>query len=181
MNVKINSIHGVQLFTPMNFQDTRGLFFESYNKKFLHHAGINYDFVQENTSFSHKHVIRGLHFQYRFPQGKLITLLAGSILDVVVDLRLQSSTFKQTLLVYLNTVSQQIWIPPGLAHGFKVLSDYAIISYKVTEYWHPEDEHIILWNDPELAIDWQLCAVPILSQKDRNGLPFSKIPKFTSY
>lgn len=180
LKVDFTAISGVKILSPVVFRDNRGFFVESYNKReFLKEAGIGFDFIQENRSFSKKNVIRGLHFQHQFPQGKLISVLDGSILDVVVDLRVNSPTFKRALIINLQADSyQQIWVPPGLAHGFRVLSEHALVSYKVTEYWFPHDEHVIFWNDPALSIDWNIDVPPLISPKDQSGLPFDSVPKF---
>lgn len=179
MKASDTTLHGVKVLTPVIFHDERGFFFESYNKKVLQELGIEYAIVQENISYSKKNVIRGLHYQYQFPQGKLISVVDGSILDVVVDLRVTSPSFKKVFTICLTANSyQQLWVPPGFAHGFKVKSQYAILLYKVTQHWFPNDENIILWNDPELSIDWKIDSLPIISPKDRCGLPFNKVPKF---
>lgn len=159
-------ISDVIVIEPTIFKDERGFFFESYNKKLLEDIGVRYEFVQDNHSKSVKGVLRGLHFQIKNPQGKLIRVLQGKILDVVVDIRKNSPTFgKKVSILISSDRNNQVWIPPGLAHGFSVLSDTAEIAYKVTDYYNPKDEGGIRWDDPFLNIDWQVKS-PKVSAKD---------------
>ena len=168
MKVEKTSIRGVHILKPNVFRDKRGFFLESYNRKVFREAGINEEFVQDNHSRSLKGVVRGLHFQLKNPQGKLVRVIQGEILDVVVDIRRESATYKKWISVQLdNKNMQQIWIPAGMAHGFSVLSETAEIVYKTTDFYHPEDEAGIHWNDPELNIDWKITS-PIVSNKDEN-------------
>jgi dTDP-4-dehydrorhamnose 3,5-epimerase len=165
------SIPDVFLFEPKVFGDDRGFFFESYNRrKFTELTGRNADFVQDNHSRSAKNVLRGLHYQIQHPQGKLVRVVQGAVLDVAVDIRKSSPTFGQHVSVELSAENKQMmWIPEGFAHGFVVLSDSAEFLYKTTDYWFPEHERSILWNDPALAIDWKLQTPPVLSGKDAQG------------
>jgi dTDP-4-dehydrorhamnose 3,5-epimerase len=160
----------VLLLEPRVFGDTRGFFFESWNEREFERTGIHARFVQDNHSRSGRSVLRGLHYQLRQPQGKLIRVLAGEIFDVAVDIRRSSSTFGRWEGVRLNAASfKMLWIPSGFAHGFCVLSEFAEILYKATDYYVPEHERCILWSDPELDIDWPLPGPPVLSAKDTAG------------
>jgi dTDP-4-dehydrorhamnose 3,5-epimerase len=174
MNIIPTPILDVLLIEPQIFQDDRGFFFESYNyQKFTDQLGITANFVQDNHSCSNKNVLRGLHYQIIQPQGKLIRTVVGTIFDVAVDLRKSSPTFGQWVGYELSTENkQQMWIPPGFAHGFLVLSETAEVIYKTTDYYTPQGDRTILWNDPDLAIDWPLKVPPILSAKDSNGQAF---------
>lgn len=173
------SIPDVILIEPRVFGDARGLFFESWNVRDFAAAGIAAEFVQDSHSRSVEGVLRGLHYQIRQPQGKLIRVAAGEIFDVVVDLRKSSPTCGRYVAARLSAASHQmLWVPPGFAHGFCVLSEYAEILYKQTDYYAPQHERSLLWNDPELAIDWPLAGVPILSDKDKAGLPFRQAEIF---
>jgi dTDP-4-dehydrorhamnose 3,5-epimerase len=165
------AIPEVLLLEPTVFSDPRGFFFESYNQRTFREAtGLDVDFVQDNKSFSVRNVLRGLHYQVRQAQGKLISVAAGDIFDVAVDLRRGSPTFGKWVSADLSGANHRmIWIPPGFAHGYLVTSEHALIHYKVTDYYAPEHERTLLWNDPELAIAWPLEAEPILSDKDRRG------------
>lgn len=164
-------IPDVLLFEPKIFGDDRGFFFESFNRrKFAEVTGREVDFVQDNHSRSVKNVLRGLHYQIQHPQGKLVRVVQGSVLDVAVDVRNSSPTFGQHIAVELSAENKRmLWIPEGFAHGFVVLSDTAEFLYKTTDYWFPEHERSILWNDPALAIDWQLQTTPAISGKDAQG------------
>jgi len=175
MKVIQTEIHDALILEPKVFGDARGFFLESYNKRVLAEAaGIRAEFVQDNHSRSARGVLRGLHYQLRQPQGKLVRVSAGSVFDVAVDIRRSSPTFGKTACVELSDVNQRMfWLPPGLAHGFLVLSDTADFLYKTTDYYAPEHERCILWNDAELAIPWPLEGEPLLSAKDRQGLPFA--------
>ncbi len=153
------------------FGDERGFFYESYNERaFLDKIGIREHFVQDNHSRSAQNVLRGLHYQIQQPQGKLVRVVVGSVFDVAVDLRKSSKTFGQWVGIYLSAESkQQLWVPPGFAHGFVVLSEYAEFLYKTTDYYAPQHERCILWNDSDLAIAWPVEGEPVLSAKDRAG------------
>lgn len=167
-----SAIPGLAIIEPRVFEDARGFFFESFNLKvFAQLVGRNADFVQDNHSRSARHVLRGLHYQIRQPQGKLVRVVAGEIFDVVVDIRRSSPTFGQWEGAVLSAENKRmLWIPEGFAHGFVVRSEYAEFLYKTTDYWAPEHERSILWSDPDLAIDWQLGgATPLLSAKDQAG------------
>lgn len=163
------------IIEPKVFGDERGFFFESFNQKtFAALTGLNVNFVQDNHSRSAHHVLRGLHYQIQHPQGKLVRVVAGEVCDVAIDIRKQSPTFGMWVSNTLSAENKRmLWIPPGFAHGFAVLSEFAECLYKATDYWAPEHERTILWNDPELAIDWQLGgATPLLSAKDQAGKLF---------
>lgn len=169
-------IDGLILVEPKIFADSRGYFAETYCKKDFEQGGIAADFVQDNQSFSRKNVIRGLHFQKKNPQGKLVRVLSGAVYDVAVDLRPDSKTFGKWFGAELSSQNRfQLYIPEGFAHGFQVLSDGAEFAYKCTRYYAPEDEGGIRWNDPEIGVTWQLDeeASAILSEKD-NRLPWFK-------
>ena len=173
------SIPDVLLVQPKVFGDTRGFFFESWNERDFARLGINARFVQDNHSRSARGVVRGLHYQIRQPQGKLIRVCAGEIFDVVVDIRRRSPTFGQKVAVRLNGEDHRmLWVPPGFAHGFCVLSEYADVLYKSADYYAPEHERSILWNDPDIGIDWPLTGEPILSAKDRIGKPLREAELF---
>ena len=158
---------GVLLIEPDIHTDDRGYFLEAYNEdKYCELLGADIVFVQDNQSRSRKGTLRGLHFQSKFPQGKLVRVTTGSVLDVVVDINPVSRTFKQWLSTQLDdTNHRQLYVPPGYAHGFCVTSDIADFQYKVTAFYHPEDEYSIIWNDPQLNIDWQI-ENPVVSAKD---------------
>ena len=176
MKVVPTELPDVLLLEPKIHGDDRGHFFESYNRRGLaKSAGIDVEFVQENQSRSGRNVLRGLHYQIRQPQGKLVRVLHGSIFDVAVDMRASSPTFGRWVGLHLSGENQRIaWIPPGFAHGFLVLSDSADFLYKVTDYWAPEYERSLRWNDPDLAIDWPSSGTPILSDKDQ-AAPLFKV------
>ena len=180
MRVTPTAIAGVLVIEPRVFSDARGFFFESFNERaFAAEAGITAKFVQDNHSRSVRNTLRGLHYQIQQPQGKLVRVVAGEIFDVVVDLRRSSPTFGKWVGNYLSAESKEMmWIPPGLAHGFAVLSDYADFLYKTTDYWAPQHERTLLWNDPELAIAWPLEGEPILAAKDRAGKRLSEAEVF---
>ena len=169
------SLAGVLILEPRVFGDDRGFFLESYNQRTMAEAGIHERFVQDNHSFSGRNVVRGLHYQVQHPQGKLVRVLAGEILDVAVDLRRSSSTFGRWEAARLSGENKlMLWIPVGFAHGFRVVSNGAHVLYKATDFYFPECEHTLAWNDPDLKIDWQLEGEPIISGKDRVGVPFSQ-------
>ena len=175
MAVTPTSLPGVLLLEPKVFGDDRGCFYESYNRRqFQEWTGLDVEFVQDNQSRSRRYVLRGLHYQIRHAQGKLVRCVAGEVLDAVVDVRRSSPTFGkwQTFALSAERV-QLVWIPAGFAHGFLVQSEAAEVVYKTTDYWAPEHERCIVWNDPDLAIDWQLGRPPVLSAKDAAGALFS--------
>lgn len=173
MNILPTEIPDVLIVEPRVFGDDRGFFFESYNAQaFADKAEITAHFVQDNHSRSCQNVLRGLHYQIQHPQGKLVRAIVGTIFDVAVDIRKDSPTFGQWVSCLLSAESKRmLWVPAGFAHGFLVLSDFAEVLYKTTDYYAPQHERCILWNDPDLAIDWPLTADPILSNKDREGKP----------
>jgi dTDP-4-dehydrorhamnose 3,5-epimerase len=170
MRVTPTRLPDVLLIEPRVFGDARGFFFESWNEREFERAGIRAKFVQDNHSRSEKGVLRGLHYQIRQPQGKLVRVTEGEIFDVAVDIRRSSSTFGKWEGVRLSAQSKSmLWIPVGFAHGFCVLSDFAEVFYKATDFYAPEHERCILWNDPELKIDWPLSGAPLISPKDAAG------------
>ena len=171
MKVTESGIKGVYIIEPDVYIDDRGFFMETFHiEKYRKLLGMNLDFVQDNISRSSKNVLRGMHFQRNYPQGKIVKASRGEILDVIVDLRKDSPTYGTWESFKLSEQNKlQVWIPPGFAHGFLVMSDSADFEYKCTEYYHPEDEHCLMWNDPEVAIDWPIND-PILSEKDKRGL-----------
>jgi len=171
VKVSPTAIPEVLILEPRVHQDARGFFLESYNRRSFRDATrLDVEFVQDNQAFSVRNVLRGLHYQVRQPQGKLIQVMAGEIFDVAVDLRRSSPTFGKWAGVTLSGGSHRmLWIPPGFAHGYLVRSEHAILLYKVTDYYAPEHDRTLLWNDPELAVAWPLEAEPILSDKDRRG------------
>jgi dTDP-4-dehydrorhamnose 3,5-epimerase len=175
-----SEIPGVLVIEPRVFGDDRGFFYESYNERaFADATGIRAHFVQDNHSRSARNVLRGLHYQIRQPQGKLVRVTAGEIYDVAVDIRRSSATFGKWAAVVLSASNKKMcWVPPGFAHGFLVVSDHAEVQYKTTDYWAPQHERCIVWNDPDLAIPWPLKGEPILSQKDRTGLSLKEAEVF---
>ena len=169
----------VLLLRPKLFGDARGFFLESYNRKAFVEIGIDAEFVQDNHSRSAKDVLRGLHYQIRQPQGKLVRVVAGEVFDVAVDLRRSSPLFGRVATMRLSADTHEMaWIPPGFAHGFLVLSEHAEFLYKTTDYYAPEFERSLLWNDPALAIDWPLVGAPLLSAKDQAALPLAECEVF---
>lgn len=174
------AIPDVILLEPRIFGDNRGFFFESYNgRQFEEATGRKPDFVQDNHSRSAKNVLRGLHYQIRQPQGKLVRVITGEVFDVAVDIRKSSPTFGQWVGAILSGENKkQLWIPEGFAHGFVVLSEHAEFLYKTTDYWSPENERCIVWNDPTLAIDWPIQGQPSLSAKDAQGRSFGSAEMF---
>ena len=174
MQITQTSLGGVLLIDPKVFGDARGFFFESFNARtFKEKTGINAQFVQDNHTRSAKNVLRGLHYQIKQPQGKLVRVTEGEVFDVVVDIRKSSPTFGLWAAVTLSVDNKRmLWIPPGFAHGFWVLSDYAEVLYKTTDYWAPAHERCIAWDDPQLNIAWPLQGAPQLSARDQNGAPF---------
>ena len=171
MNVVETAIPDLLILEPKVFGDDRGFFYESFNrKKFAELIGRDIDFVQDNHSRSVKGVLRGLHYQIQHPQAKLVRVIQGAVLDVAVDIRKSSATFGRHVALELSAENKRMfWIPEGFAHGFVVQSDTAEFLYKTTDYWFPEYERSIVWNDPELLIDWQLQITPALSAKDLAG------------
>ena len=171
MKVKKTSIPEVLLFEPIVYEDNRGYFMETFRESNFIDNGVNLRFVQDNQSMSKCGTLRGLHYQLRHPQGKLARVLSGEIFDVAVDLRKSSSFFGGWVGVKLSSENRkQLWIPPGFAHGFLVLSETAEISYKCTNYFNPDDDHSLLWSDPDIAIKWpQINEDILLSEKDRAG------------
>ncbi|GIZ52517.1 dTDP-4-dehydrorhamnose 3,5-epimerase [Noviherbaspirillum aridicola] len=174
------AVPDVVLLEPKVFGDERGFFFESFNQRRFEEAiGRKVAFVQDNHSRSARNVLRGLHYQIAQPQGKLVRVTAGEVLDVAVDLRRASPTFGQWVSAVLSADNKrQMWVPEGFAHGFLVLSDVAEFLYKTTDYYAPEHERCIAWNDPQLAIDWPLADAPVLSAKDAAGTPFATAEMF---
>jgi len=173
MKVIATDIPDVHIIEPAVFEDERGFLFESYNAREFARAGISRNFVQDNHSRSAQGVLRGLHYQIEQPQGKLVRVVVGEILDVAVDCRRSSATFGRYIATELSAGNRRIlWVPEGFAHGFLVLSAYAEVCYKTTDFWAAQHERCIAWNDPDLAIPWPLDGAPTLSAKDRAGVPF---------
>lgn len=167
------SLPGVLILEPRVFDDERGFFLESYNERVFAELGICEKFVQDNHSYSSRNVLRGMHYQIRQPQGKLVRVITGEILDIAVDLRQRSATFGRWESFRLSGENKRmLWIPVGFAHGFRVVSDAAHVTYKTTDFYAPEHERTVSWNDPVLDIDWQLDGDPIVSAKDRRGEKF---------
>ena len=180
MRITKTIIPEVLIFEPTIHKDSRGYFMETFRKSFFDKVHLNLDFVQDNQSFSKKGTLRGLHYQLKFPQGKLVRVLQGEIFDVAVDLRKDSLSFGQWVGEILSAENRkQLWIPPRFAHGFLVLSQTAEMSYKCTDYFHPEDDHSLLWSDPDIAIHWPKIEEQILiSDKDRAGKSLSEASVF---
>lgn len=175
------AIPEVKLIEPKVFGDARGFFFESFNQKAFNDAtGTNHQFVQDNHSRSAQGVLRGLHYQIQQPQGKLVRVVRGAVIDVAVDIRKSSPTFGQWVAEELSEDNhRQLWVPPGFAHGFVVLSEMVEFLYKTTDYYAPAFERCIAWDDPTLAIDWKLSGrQPLLSAKDAQGLPLATAELF---
>lgn len=174
MKVLTTTLPGLLIIEPKVFGDDRGFFFESFNERvWLEQTGVTERFVQDNHSKSGANVLRGLHYQTVRPQGKLVRVVSGEVYDVAVDLRQGSPTFGRWEGCYLSAANKrQFWVPAGFAHGFLVVSDSAEFLYKTTDYYAPEHERCIAWNDPDLAIDWPLVGEPLLSPKDLKGVPF---------
>jgi dTDP-4-dehydrorhamnose 3,5-epimerase len=176
------AIHDVLVIEPKVFGDERGWFTESFNAQdFSEATGLNAHFVQDNHSFSRKWTLRGLHYQLEQPQGKLVRVVAGSVFDVAVDIRKSSPTYGKWVGVELSAQNhQQMWVPPGLAHGFLVLSETAEFLYKTTDYYHPQSEVCLAWNDPLVNIQWPLPQgiTPNMNAKDSAGLSWDSVPKF---
>ncbi len=180
MNVVSTTIPDVVVIEPKVFGDARGFFYESFNQKqFEALTGVRTQFVQDNHSRSARNVLRGLHYQIQQPQGKLVRVIAGEVFDVAVDIRRSSPTFGKWFGLNLSADNKRmLWIPEGFAHGFVVLSEYAEFLYKTTDYWAPEHERSIRWNDPDLAIEWPLAGEPLLSAKDQVGKPVREAEVF---
>ncbi len=173
MEIIDKEIPDVKILRPKVFGDERGFFMETFRASWL----PDYEFVQDNHSKSVRNTLRGLHYQLKQPQGKLVRVTQGEVFDVAVDLRRSSATFGQWTGHRLDAETKDMfWVPPGFAHGFLVLSDTAEFQYKCTAYYAPDDEHTILWNDPDLGIEWPLEDEPLLSDKDRNGMSFGEAP-----
>jgi dTDP-4-dehydrorhamnose 3,5-epimerase len=175
MEINETKLKGLVVIKPRVFEDARGYFFESYNRQVFVKAGLNLDFVQDNQSLSQKGVLRGLHFQNPpFAQGKLVRVISGSVFDVAVDIRKDSPTYGQWFGEHLTAANKwMMYIPPGFAHGFATLEDNTIFAYKCTNYYDKPSEGCLLWNDPDLAIDWKIKD-PMLSEKDLQGTRFKE-------
>lgn len=179
MKVHATQIDGVLIVEPDVFGDDRGFFLESFNERAMREIGIDAHFVQDNHSRSQRNVLRGLHYQIHQPQGKLVRVVRGTVFDVAVDLRRGSPSFGKWVGAELSAENKRlIWLPPGMAHGFVALSDSADFLYKATDYYAPQFERTILWNDPDLGIAWPLAGEPVLSAKDAAGLPFREAEVF---
>jgi len=180
MNVVPTEIPEVLIIEPKVFEDDRGFFFESFNRRaFAEKTGMEADFVQDNHSRSSQNVLRGLHYQIQQPQGKLVRVVAGAVFDVAVDIRKSAPTFGKWVGCLLSAENKRLlWVPVGFAHGFLVVSQTAEVLYKTTDYYAPAHERCILWNDPDLAINWELTATPVLSAKDQAGQPFKAAELF---
>lgn len=176
-----SAIPDVLVIEPQVFEDERGFFFESFNeRRFEELTGLRPHFVQDNHSKSLRNVVRGLHYQVGRPQGKLVRVVSGTVYDVVVDLRRASPTFGRWAATELSAENRrQLWIPAGFAHGFLAISDSAECVYKTTDYWSPPHERTLLWNDPALGIPWPLAGEPVLSAKDRLGVPLAQAEVFS--
>jgi dTDP-4-dehydrorhamnose 3,5-epimerase len=173
------SLPGVFILEPRVFGDERGFFFESYNEQAMAEIGITEKFVQDNHSCSSRNVLRGLHYQVRHPQGKLVRAAEGEILDVAVDMRRSSPSFGSWEAVRLSGENKRmLWIPVGFAHGFRVISDKAQVLYKATDFYAPEHERTLAWNDPDLKINWELDGEPTVSAKDQRGVAFRDAQSF---
>jgi len=182
MQIVQTDIPEVLIIEPQVFGDERGFFFESFSQqKFERLTGVKAEFVQDNHSKSAKNVLRGLHYQIQQPQGKLVRVVAGEVFDVAVDVRRNSSTFGKWVGVLLSAENKrQLWVPPGFAHGFLVLKDATEFLYKTTDYYAPQHERSIRWDDPEIGIQWPLDGNPLLSAKDQAGLSLNQAEVFTA-
>ncbi len=180
MKIEKTQIPDVLVIEPAVFGDSRGFFMESYNRRvFEQQAGLTVSFVQDNHSRSTRNVLRGLHYQIKQPQGKLVRVVRGEVFDVVVDIRQSSPTFGQWVGEMLSEENKrQLWVPPGFAHGFLVVSDTAEFLYKATDYYAPEHERCILWNDTDLGVRWPVNGQPLISAKDEKGTPFKDAEVF---
>ena len=176
MNLIETALPGVLIIEPRVFGDDRGFFFESWNAETFAQAGLNMAFVQDNHSKSARGILRGLHYQNPNPQGKLVRVTAGAVYDVAVDVRRSSATFGQWVGVELSAANRRmLWVPPGFAHGFLSLSDGTEFLYKCTDFYRPADEHAIIWNDPDIGVDWPLDGIePTLSTKDAVAVSLSQ-------
>ena len=170
------SLSGVVILEPQIFKDDRGFFYESFNKRdFLKATGLDVDFVQDNHSQSKKGVLRGLHYQISHPQGKLVRVTRGEVFDVAVNIQRNHPEFGKWVGVHLSDQNHhQLWIPPGFAHGFLVLSEVADFLYKTTDYYSPQDERCLLWNDSDIGINWPVNGLPTLTEKDQLGVRIAK-------
>jgi dTDP-4-dehydrorhamnose 3,5-epimerase len=183
MKIITTSIEGILIIEPKTFKDNRGFFMETYNQKRYNASGINPTFVQDNLSYSLKNTLRGLHFQIKHPQAKLIQVISGEIFDVAVDLRSGSATFGKWTGIHLSDENKrQMYIPKGFAHGFCVLSEFALFHYKCSDFYVPEDEGGLIWSDPDIGIEWPV-ENPIISEKDNQfqklfDLTAEKLPSF---
>jgi dTDP-4-dehydrorhamnose 3,5-epimerase len=174
MKVTPTALPDVKLIEPRVFDDERGAFFESFNARTMAALGIDATFVQDNHSYSRRGVLRGLHYQIAHAQGKLVRVVTGEVFDVAVDLRRSSPTFGRWAGATLSAANRlMMWVPPGFAHGFVVRAEAADFLYKTTDYWYPEHERTLLWNDAALGIDWRLDGPPIVNAKDAAGTPFA--------
>lgn len=179
MQIIDTAIPDVKIIEPKVFGDERGFFFESFNQRVLAGLGIAGEFVQDNHSRSQRNVLRGLHYQIQQAQDKLVRVVVGEVYDVAVDLRRNSPTFGNWVGMHLSAANKRMaWVPKGFAHGFLTLSDYAEFLYKTTDYYAPEHERSIIWNDADLAIDWPLTGEPVLAKKDAAGVPFTQADVF---
>ena len=180
MKIICTSIPDVLIIEPTVYGDDRGFFYESFNQKLWNEAtGLGVAFVQDNHSRSARNVLRGLQYQIQHPQGKLVRTAVGEVYDMAVDLRRKSPSFGQWVGCLLSAENKrQLWVPPGFAHGFLVVSEFAEFLYKTTDYWYPEFERTIIWNDPKLAIDWPISGAPVLAKKDAAGLLFDEAETF---
>jgi len=174
MKVASTELPDVKVIEPRVFGDERGFFLESWNARAFEAAGLAATFVQDNHSGSRRGVLRGLHYQVEHAQGKLVRVVVGEVFDVVVDLRKSSPTFGRSIAMTLSAQNRRmLWVPPGFAHGFLTISEDAEFLYKTTDYWYPEHERTLLWNDPALGIAWPLSGAPILTAKDAAGAPLA--------
>jgi dTDP-4-dehydrorhamnose 3,5-epimerase len=174
MKVSATELDGVKLIEPRVFGDERGFFMESWNARAFAAAGLDEAFVQDNHSRSRRGVLRGLHYQIEHAQGKLVRCVSGEVFDVVVDLRRSSPTFGRAFGLALSSENRRmLWVPPGFAHGFLVMSEFADFLYKTTDYWYPEHERTLLWNDAALGVVWPLAGEPVLTAKDAAGTPLA--------
>lgn len=179
MRVTKTALDGVLLLAPEQFRDARGMFMETYNQQAMEDLGLPTHWPQDNFSLSLRNVVRGMHYQVTQPQGKLVRVLSGAAIDIAVDLRCSSPTFGKSVSFELKADGTMLWIPPGLANGFAVLTEQLELSYKVTDYYAPEGERTILWNDPDLALEWPVGeAEAIVSSKDAAGTRFANAEVF---
>ncbi|MGA7812175.1 dTDP-4-dehydrorhamnose 3,5-epimerase [Caballeronia sp.] len=180
IQVTTSALRDVKIIEPKVFGDTRGYFYESFNEReFAEQVGVDVRFVQDNHSRSAKGVLRGLHYQIEHAQGKLVRVMEGEVFDVAVDIRKSSPDFGKWTGLHLSAENRrQVWVPPGFAHGFVVLSEAAQFLYKTTDYWYPEHERSIVWNDPEIGIDWSIDFEPLLAAKDAAGKRLSQADHF---